>query len=239
MALHPVLKLALIASGAATVAGLGVWGILALREGATPPPPPLPGRLLCPREAGREPAPATSVGRGDFIVIQLQSGDKKFSESTWASVVAGAGGDVIVLLTGEQIAEGVRPLSTDKHGFRLGQPLVVPRDCIWEVFRPVKLTGQILCGPQLDELGEFLKEEIYPIEAGLTVEPGDRAQIIVASNEAQGTAWHERLLTRIVTISRSGQVLTARVEGIPTQTDKHGLSSGSVVRFNRDCIVGV
>ena len=172
-------------------------------------------------------------------MIQVQSGDGKFSEATWATVLAKSDDTIFAAITGEQVEEGVRTLQTDKHGFRLGQTVLVTRDCIWEVFKPERFDGDILCGPQIRELAEFLKDDnLYPIAAGRTVEVGDRVQIVVGSKESFGNAWHEKLWTRIITISPSGQVITAMVDSEPEVTE-HGLARGSIVRFNRDCVIGV
>lgn len=236
-------KLALIAVGSAAVAGTTVWAILSYADRPKKKPElPKPGRVLCPADVGRDPPAAVSVGRGDFVAVALQSGDGSFVETTWASVLAGAGPDIVVALTGEQVAEGVKPLSTERHGFSLGTRLLISRECVWEVFRPSEIEGQILCGPQVTELATFLGDDadgMAVVPAGLIVNAGDRVEIVVASKEALGTAWFERLWTRVVTMSRSGQVLTAMVVEQPEKTDNHGLSMGSVVRFNRDCVIGV
>lgn len=226
-----------IGAGAVTVAaGVAIWAL----SGRGPVRSVHKGSLLCPGDVGRTPVPETnSVGRGDFVVVQLQSPDGKFSESTWATVVEDSGDVLVAVLTGEQIAEGVRALRTDQHGFRLGQKLVLERGCIWEVFRPEKYEGQILCGPQIVELAEYIGDEhLYAVKGGLTVEPGDRARIVIGSEESFGNAWYERLWTRIATMSPSGQIITAWVEDDP-ELEEHGLKRGSIVRFNRDCIIGV
>lgn len=240
MALGTAHKVAIVAASTAAIAGLSTWAYLTHADKKLPPEPPKPGRLMCPGDVGRDPAPAEGVGRGDFIVVALISGDGKFFENTWASVLATTPDNLFVALTGEQIAEGVRPIATDKHGFHLGEQLIVPRNCVFEVFKPVEVDGQILCGPQIVELGTFLQDpDLKPIAAGLTVEVGNRSEIIVASKESFGNAWFERLWTRIVTISKSGQVITATVDDTPEKTDDHGLIRGTVVRYNRDCVIGV
>lgn len=236
MPMRPRVKFALAAGGAAVAIGFGAWAWTELRP---TPTKKRHGSLLCPGKVGREPAPAETVGRGDFVVVQLQSADGKFHESTWATVLGETGDVVAVVLAGEQIAEGIRPLATDKHGFRLGDRLTVARDCIWELFRPTAFRGQILCGPRITELGEAIGEEMVPVAAGLTVQRGDRARVLVASKTAQGTAWHEKIWTRIATISPSGQVITAVVDEDPQKTERHKLTRGSVIRFNRDCVIGV
>lgn len=228
-------KIALGAGAATTIVGVAIWAWKARRT----PQVAGKGSLLCPADAGKTPAPAASVGRGDFVVVQLQSHDGKFSESTWATIAEDAGDVLVAVLTGEQISEGVRQLRTDKHGFRLGQRMILERECIWEVYRPEEYNGQILCGPQIVELAEHIGDEtLYPVAGGLTVEPGDRAQIVIGSKESFGNAWNERLWTRIVTMSPSGQVITAWIEDEP-ELAEHGLVRGSIVRFNRDCIIGV
>jgi hypothetical protein len=200
---------------------------------------PRKGGLLCPRHVGRAPADTSGLGRGDFVVLQLQSADGSFSESTWATIVSKTGGHLVAVLSGEQIPEGVRPLHTARHGFRLGEHLVLDEGCVWDVFKPAEFEGRILCGPQVIDLGNFLGEDIFPVAGGLIVDRNDRARIVVGSKESFGNAWHEFLWTRIATISPSGQVITALVEDDPELSSRHGLVRGSVVRFNRDCIIGV
>lgn len=237
MPLSPRVRFALVAGGAAAIAGGGVWLWTTLR-----PKPSLPDApaLLCPRHVGKAAAPSASVEPGDFVVVELQSPDGKFHESTWATVAAVAGNALVVILTGEQIPEGIRPLRTKQHGFRLGHKMILERDCIWEVFRPAEMTGQILCGPQILELAKFLEDDtLFPVASGLTVQQGDRAKIMVGSIESFGNAWNESLWTRIVTISPSGQVVTAKIQDEPELTERHGLVEGSIVRYNRDCVIGV
>lgn len=237
MPLRPRVKFAIAAGAAAVIAGGSVWAWIATRPEKTPPGP---GTLLCPGHVGREPAPAASVGRGDFVVVELQSPGGDFHESTWATIIAEAGNTLVGVLSGEQIPEGIRPLQTDKHGFRLGHRMIFERDCIWEVFRPERHGGQILCGPQVLELAEVIGDgSLFPVEGGLTAQSGDRAQIIVAEKGQATAAWFEKIWTRIVTISPSGQVLTAIVSDEPGRSDRHKLTAGSVVRYNRDCIIGV
>ncbi len=235
MAMRPQVKFALAAAGAAAAVGLGVWGWLAFQ----PKPKKKHGSLLCPAQAGRKAVPAETVGRGDFVVVQLQSADGKFHESTWATVLGETGDVLAVMLAGEQVEEGIRPLATDQHGFRLGDRMTLARDCIWELFRPEAFDGTILCGPQITELGEQVGEDLFAVAAGLTVQRGDRARILVASKEAQGSVWHEEIWTRIATISPTGQVITALVDEDPEEIERHKLTRGSVVRFNRDCVIGV
>lgn len=237
MALRPELRFALIAGASALIAGAaGVALWTAIRPRALPAPQ---GTLRCPSD----PAPTASVRRGDFVILQLESADGSYHESTWATVLARTPDTLVAVLSGEQIAEGVRPLATDKHGFRLGEKMLVSPDCVWGVFHPTEMGdpdtgGTILCGPQIDELAQFLEDaSLYAIAKGLTVEPGNRAEIVVAS-KASYKAWSERLWTRIVTMSPNGQVMTARIDDDPEFTDNHTLVRGSIVRYNRDCIIG-
>ena len=122
----------------------------------------------------------------------------------------------------------------------LGHRLLLERDCIWEVFQPEPFEGQILCGPQIIELAELLGDaDLFPVAGALTVQPGDPARIIVAQKGTATGAWSEKLWTQIKTISPTGQVITAIVTDEPQQSDRHELVAGSVVLYNRDCIIGV
>ncbi len=239
MALRSNVRFALIAGTAAVIAGgVGMW----IWNATGPKPPALPGSgaLLCPGDVGKDPVLA-KVTRGDYVVVQLRSADGEYSESTWATVLSKTGDTIAAVLSGEQIPAGIRALATDKHGFRLGDPVFIKANCIWEVFHPVDLgEGQILCGPKITDLAKYLDDEnLYPIERGNKVRRGDRAQILVASKAIQGTAWNERLWTQVIGISRRGQVITALIEDDPTLTEQHTLVRGSVVRYNRDCVIGV
>lgn len=241
MPLSPRWKFALGAGSIALVAGGAAWAISVLTDDRKKPLDRAKvGSLLCPAQAGKKPAPAASLDRGDFVVVQLQSADKKFSEATWAAVIDAQGDDVVAIISGEQISEGVRPIATDKHGFRLGHRLVLPRECIWEVFRPSENLGQILCGPAILELAAFVGDEtLFPVAAGLAVEKGDRVEVIVADKQSFGNTWHEPLWARVINISSTGQVLTAQVDVDPKQSERHGLHRGSILRFNRDCVISV
>lgn len=200
---------------------------------------PKAGRIQCPSEVGRSAADASDVEPGDHVVVSLVSGDGSFSESTWVSVVEHYPTHIVGRISGEMTDAGIRALSTDKHGFRLGHTVEIPMDCVWEVFIQTSFSGHILCGPQVTGLAEYLKDPgLYPVAGGLTVERGDMAEVMIASDEAQGTAWHERLVTVVTSVSDAGSVITARVTGAPSKTSAHGLTVGDSIRFNRDCIVG-
>jgi hypothetical protein len=237
--MSPRVKFALGLGGVVAVAGGAAWAISSLTDDRKKIGKGGPGRLFCPREGGRVPAPSHLLERGDFVVVQLRSADGAFSEPTWATILDASGDDLVAVISGEQVEEGVRPIATDKHGFRLGHQLVLERDCIWEVFHPTDSLGQILCGPQIDELAKFTGEAFMPVRGGLTVEAGDGARVIVADKASFGNTWWEPLWTRIVNVSATGQILTAIVDEDPKQGERHGLVRGSVLRFNRDCVIGV
>ena len=233
MPLAPRVKFA-IAAGATTLAAGGIIWWATTRPDKNPH-----GRLLCPGQVGRQPLPPGSATKGDFAVVQLQSGDGKFTESTWASIVGRSGNSFVAVLTGEQIPAGIKHLHTDKHGYRLGHRMILDPACIWEVFRPKDHEGHVLCGPQITDLASFLGDDtLYPIEAGQDVNKGDRAQIVIGSDESFGNAWFEKLWTKITKVSKSGQVITAKVQKAPERAE-HGLKRGSVLKYNRDCIIGV
>lgn len=239
MPLAPQIKVALAAGSTAAIAGIAWWAIERRDERPDQPGKSTGGRLLCPSEVGKE-SPLGPIEAGDFVVVQLQSADATFSEPTWATVLSVSGDSLFAVLSGEQIEEGVRPLQTKRHGFRLGHRMLIQRDCVWEIFHPSPMTGQILCGPQVDELAKFLEDDDLAVTpGGLIVQPGDRAEIVVGSELSYGNLWHERLWTRILSVSPSGQVITAMIDEDPALKHEHGLVLGSIVRYNRDCVIGV
>lgn len=160
-------------------------------------------------------------------------------ESTWAQVQSVSEDGIVVRLTGELGPTGVKPLQHKRHGFRLGKELLIGLDCAWDVFRTSTFDGQLLCGPQLAALDDFEEPNLRALGKGLVLEVGDRVEIVVASNEANGTAWWERLVVTVVTVSPTGQILSGVVDGDPQHTDLHHLQPGSFVQFNRDCVVKV
>jgi hypothetical protein len=229
-------KIAAVVVGSTAVVAVGGWYLFGhrpveLTRFAT-------GRVLCPAEIGRVPS-RTALSVGDFVVVHLISEDEKFSESTWASVRSIGENTLVVRIAGEQTDTGIRPLQTRKHGFRIGNDLLIDRDCVWDVFRPVEFDGQILCGPQLAALDSIEKIPLRALPAALTLNLADRVQIVVASKEAQGTAWYEKIWTRVVALSPTSQVIMALVDEEPEHNDKHALAKGSLLRFNRDCVVKV
>jgi hypothetical protein len=230
-------KIAAVVVGSTAALALGGWYLFGHRPVALPLVPT--GRILCPGDLGKIPASSAALVVGDFVVVQLASGDGKFHESTWAVVTSIGATTVVARISGEQLQTGIRPLQTKKHGFRVGNEILLSKDCIWDVYRPVTFSGQILCGPDLAALDTIEKPPLRALPAALTLDIGDRAQIVVASSEAAGTAWHEKLWTRVVSMSPTAQVVSALVDEEPTQNDKHALVKGSLLRFNRDCIVKV
>lgn len=199
------------------------------------------GHIVCPADIGRIPASTAGLDKGDFVVLRVASADDSFAEMTWAMVLTLSpdGTRLQVRLAGEQTETGLKPLDTAKHRFRIGQTMLVDAACIFDVYRPASFSGQVLCGPALAALDESEDPDLRPAPEALGIGRGNRARIVVASTEAQGTAWHEVLWTTITSTSPTGQVLTGVVDEDPKLATQHGLRRGSTLHFNRDCVVEV
>jgi len=231
---------ALLVAAGATLAVAGA-GYLWTRR--TPPAEKevLHGHIVCPSDTGRIPASTAGLSAGDFVVLRVASADDSFAEMTWAVVltISPDGTQIQVRLAGEHTETGLKPLDTARHRFRIGQKLLVPSNCVFDVYRPPSFAGQILCGPGLAALDESEDPDLRPSPEALGIGRGNRARIVVASTEAQGTAWHEVLWTTITATSPTGQILTGVVDEDPKQSTQHGLRRGSTLHFNRDCVVEV
>lgn len=215
------LEVALAIGSATLVGGAVAWGIAhwlsSRREGA----------ILCPPTEIN----TLSLAPGDFIVVQLGTKDGKPIEITWATVQSLTDTQIVARLTGEHVDEGPKPLATDRHGFELGDTIVVARTCVWEVFAPVSFPGRVVCGPDLETFGAS------PMPQAATLGIGDSAKVVLADLES-ASPWTEQLWTRVVSISSTGQIVTAQVDEEPTVA-AHGLRIGALLRFNRDCVIDI
>lgn len=149
--------------------------------------------------------------------------------------------DLYVQLVGEFTPRGIEPLATEKHGFNIGEKMLLDRDCIFDVLhQDTVFTGQVLCGPNLAVIrDETTNKQVYFARDTKGVQQGDAVRIIVASPEAQGTAWHEPIWVRVNRISPTQQVIQALVAETPKLTGQHGLEKMSAVQFGRDCVVEI
>lgn len=234
---HPVRAMAV---GGGVLAGVAGLGYLLTRNHAKETTETPHGHLVCPLDTGHVPADTASLDVGDFVVLRIASADDSFAEMTWAMVltIAPDGSRLQVRLSGEQTESGLRPLETAKHRYRIGQKILVDRQCVFDVYRPPTFHGQVLCGPQLAALDDSEDPDLRAAAEALGIGRGARARIVVASTEANGTAWHEVLWTTITNTSPTGQVLTGVVDEDPKLLE-HGLRRGSTLHFNRDCVVQV
>lgn len=197
------------------------------------------GRVVCPAELGRSPANTIGVVAGDKLVVLLASKDGSFAQSTWATVLNPRTNKIRVQLSGEQAeAGGYEPLDTSHHGFAFGDKLTLARDCVFDVYRPTRFNGQILCGAALAVLDAQVSPHFRTAPDANTVDRGAQVQIVVASLEQSGTAWYEPLWVTITKLSPTGQVLMGTIDERPKLTE-HGLGQGQEVSFNRDCIVAI
>lgn len=201
-----------------------------------------PGSVLCPQDVGKLPANTSSLSKGDFIIIELISADKKFVEPTWAQVlsISPDSDHLYVQITGELTNQGLRPIETDKHKFFLGQKIVIDRSCVFDVLHAAStFTGQVVCGPGFLALKDSSGDPLFsPVDTS-AVKNGDFVQVIVASPEAQGTAWHESVWVILTEVSPTKQILKGIVSEDPSLTPQHGLVKYSELEFTRDCVIGV
>lgn len=200
------------------VGGLG-WWLFRKKPSAN-----AKGKVICPTI----PYPGP-LALGDFVVVELGSADGSMSEPTWGKVIQrkGASG-VVVELVGETGEDNQPvPLSTDRHGYSIGDRIELQRSCIFDRFRPGQ-RWHVLCGPALVGTG------YTPIAGGQASLLGvdDRAQVVVQGPRG-GT---EAIWLTIDHVSVGMQTISGVVLNPTTVTD-HGLGIGDVVQFLRDCVV--
>lgn len=200
------------------------------------------GYIVCPEQIGRIP-PSTAINRGDFVIIHLVSDDGKFIEPTWAQVrsMSPDKTGLYVHIVGEFTEQGIEPIHSERHGFVIGEKMFLDRDCVFDVLHQEStFTGQILCGPNLANVrNETTNEQVYFARDTKGLKAGDAVRIVVASQQAQGTLWHEPLWVRITGISSTQQIVHAIVADDPELTVHHGLKKMSPVQFGRDCVVEI
>ena len=218
-----------LAVGATGLVAVGATaGYLLLREDPK-------GQLLCP---ARPRFTARDFDEGDFAVVQLGSIDRSFSEATWAKVLGrtwfGVGFAVQLELVGQIGNAGdAAPIQTERHGFALGQELVVDPGCIWDRYRPIIGRASLVCGPALLTV---------PAELGVPTSPDARAEALAAGDEAAvivAAAGRpvELLWLSVLESSPGGQVLVGEIMADTQFPELHGLVRGSRVEFVRDCVV--
>lgn len=221
-------KVTLIA-GATGLAAVGATaGYLLLREDPK-------GELLCPA------TPRFAAGdfaAGDFVVVQLGTIDRTFSEPTWARVHGrtwfGLGRDVKVELDAQLGSAGeAAPLQTDRHGFAFGQHLVVDPKCVWDRYRPLRGRASLVCGPGLLSVPVDLGVPNVPDARAEALAVGDDAAVIVASHGRPV----EMLWLNVVESTAGGQVLVGEILYDTESPEIHGLARGGRVEFVRDCVV--
>lgn len=217
-------------------------GVSSGGRGAKPKDAVVKGFVVCPKDVGKIAPPIAGLSRGDFVIIQLASADGKFVEPTWARVrsFSPTRDKMYVEISGEYTNAGIKPLSSDRHAFYLGEKIVLDKDCIFDVLRVQgKLTGQILCGPSLGVLTGIGGKPLYNLVDTKSVDTSNVVRVVVASEEAQGTAWHEPLWVHVTSISPTQHVIRGLVAETPKLTTKHGLKQYSSVEFGRDCVIGI
>lgn len=231
-----------------TAVGVGIWRSSQRKTstgkrgspGFLDPDPKTPvpkGRVLCPKDVNRMPADTSTVKKGDYVVLHLQSHDRSFVEPVWGRVISVSPkrDQLHVQITGEFTDTGLRPIKYRQHGFHMNEKVIVGTDCVFDVLSVSgTLKGTILCGPRL----AVLEGKYAPVDTRRVAE-GDMVQIVVASKEAQGTAWHEPLWVHVTRISPTASVIHGIVAEAPAQADRHGLSRFSKLDFTRDCVVDI
>lgn len=218
-----------LAVGATGLVAVGATaGYLLLREDRK-------GELICPAAPIFD---AEQFEKGDYVVLQLGSIDRTFSEATWARVVGrawfGAGADLKVELDSQLGSGGdPAPLQTDKHGFSMGQRLVVEPRCVWDRYRPLSGRATLVCGASLFALPATLGLPTAPDPRAKALQPGDSAALVVAAlGKPVELVW-----VKIVESSVGGQVLAGEILYDTEHAALHGLLRGRRVEFVRDCVV--
>jgi len=181
------------------------------------------GQILCPVTAYDG-----SVLKKDYVVIELQAIDGTLAEPTWAVVERVQGDQILVKIVGE-IADGSdpKPLRTDKHGYSVGDRVLIAKSCVYDRYRPGR-SWQIVCGPALAPLG------FGPIPSGQASALGDTDLALVVVKGAEGGP--EAMWVEIGAVSSGQQVISGVVVADP-QTTGHGLRRGDRLEFLRDCVV--
>lgn len=198
------------------------------------------GTLLCPVEEGKVPVSGVGISRNDFVIVKLQSKDKRFVQEVWGRVSSYTPKrDVFNLeLVTPLTKTGLAEMYTDKHGFHLGEKIKVKPECFYDVLSKGDPSRyNILCGVLLADLGY----KGIPVGA-LTLQKGDLATIVVGNPAAQagalpGKAWREELHVYITSVGKTGDVLRGQVISEPKYTDQHHLTKHTQVEFTRDCVV--
>lgn len=193
------------------------------------------GEALCPAAPLFE---GKQLEEGDFVVVQLGSIDHTFSEATWGKVqgrtLFGLGSGVKVELVGPVTAQGeAKALQTEKHGFELGQVVVVDASCVWDRYRPLRGRASLVCGPGLLTLPASLGLPTEPDPRAKALRAGDRAALVVAVNSAPV----ELVWVTLLEQSPGSQVLTGEVAYPTERPEIHGLQQGHRIEFVRDCVV--
>ena len=220
-------KKAVLAASSVALVGLGVtaWWILRDRP---------KGRLLCP--ASRVADPKT-LRVDSYVVLQLASTDGKFAEPTWAKIRRHTLlGDLEVELVGEIDESGnARELTSDRHGYEIGQTITADPRCVWDVYRPPAGQALLVCGPELARLPKEAGMPSAPDPDASKLRRGDDASVVIA---ASGQVL-EQIWLRVESSSPGSHAFTGRVLEPTTREDVHGLEQGDTLQFVRDCVVGV
>lgn len=220
-------KLTLAAGATGLAAVAATTGYLLLRSERK-------GEALCPAAPLFEPG---DFHEGDFVVVQLGALDRSFSEATWARVrgrtLFGLGSGVKVELVGQIGSDGDPPaLRSDKHGFDLGERVVVDAACVWDRYRPMPNGAKFVCGAGLMTLPASLELPTAPDPKAKALRVGDLAALVVATSAPVELVW-----VTVKEQSPGAQVLVGEVTYPTERPDIHGLRQGTRVDFVRDCVV--
>jgi hypothetical protein len=198
------------------------------------------GFLLCPSDFHVVPGNTDGLIAGDFVIIELSAKDRTFHEMTWAQVlsISPDGFDLYVKIAGEYLEAGVRPLNTEKHGYHVGDRMIIPRDCVFDMLHVhSQLEGIIACGPELSVFTGETGDPLYTPKDASGVAQSDLVQVVIADGVT--AAWSEPLWVLVSKVSPTEQVLTGIITEVPQFEDRHKLKQYSKVSFNRDCIVDI
>ena len=221
------------------------------RRRKLPAPTTKQGAVVCPAALGRVPASTVGAKPGDFVALRLADHAGTFTEIVWAIILTihgkgaklpwGASSTAMqVRLTGTIGTTSVAVPQTARHGFDIGDTLVLEDNCAWEVFHG-NSKGMALCGL----FGRKVSDTGTPAAAGALV-AGEEVLIYLApvkkgSVLTPGPGWDvpNPVWARVVRVSQTKSVLQVRLLDVPAPMPGMTLKKGTRIDINRDCVYGV
>lgn len=236
-----------VAVGAVVVGGGLYWGASKIgaarrrakkKNGLSDTLPVKKGHFITQSDVGLPTMTWASTKPTDFVLLGIESHDKKFREWAWAEVVAAKPDKekVYVQLRGQLGESSAQPLATNKHGFRIGTRAFVDRNSILDRLRlhPADLDekGKLYCGVFAEELtGD------EPAASGqLIVKRGDQVRIAISTKTAPEEHLDEPWVV-VDGVSRTGNVIGGTIIEPLDYTPQHGFKQWDEIEFTHDCIL--